>query len=207
MPIEKEFKWRAVSEADFELMLRAARARFDGEITGPEELHIKDAYLDSPDERFSARKTALRLRCTDGAFEATLKAKTRLVNGQAVRWEETVPLPHAGNEVHALRALRDMGEWDGLALRDVNIRFYIFNRRRIYRLCCASAEYELAFDDVRVEAASRVLRMKEVELELKRGTDETFRAFAAVLGEISGLTAPEKSKVQTATELLNGGNE
>lgn len=204
MSIETEFKWRATAPADFDKMLSAVRTLTGRALPPVQILHISDAYADTPDEALSAQKIAMRVRCTDGAYEATLKTKTQLENGKAVRREETLPLPGAHTHREALVALRSRGTWQGVDVAQLEFKFYIQNNRRVYTLVQAGAIYELALDEVEITAGERRQNMLEIELELKAGPTEDFCVWAQKLGEISGLKAPEYSKVATATALWKG---
>lgn len=204
MSIETEFKWRANTPADFDKMLCAIRTLTGRALPPVQILHISDAYADTPDEALSAQKIAMRVRCTDGTYEATFKTKTRLENGKAVRREETLPLPQAHTQEAALAALRAQKIWLGVTVAQLEFKFYIQNNRRVYTLALADAIYELALDEVEITAGERRQNMLEIELELKAGPAEDFCAWAQKLGEISGLKAPEYSKVATATALWKG---
>lgn len=204
MSIETEFKWRANTPADFDKMLCAIRTLTGRALPPVQILHIADAYADTPDEALSAQKIAMRVRCTDGTYEATFKTKTRLENGKAVRREETLPLPQAHTQEAALAALRAQKIWLGVNVAQLEFKFYIQNNRRVYTLALADAIYELALDEVEITAGERRQNMLEIELELKAGPAEDFCAWAQKLGEISGLKAPEYSKVATATALWKG---
>lgn len=204
MSIETEFKWRATAPADFDKMLSAVRTLTGRALPPVQILHIADAYADTPDEALSAQKIAMRVRCTDGTYEATFKTKTRLENGKAVRREETLPLPQAHTQEAALAALRAQKIWLGVNVAQLEFKFYIQNKRRVYTLVQADSVYELALDEVEITAGERRHNMLEIELELKAGAADAFCQWAKKLGEISGLKAPEYSKVATATALWKG---
>jgi inorganic triphosphatase YgiF len=60
---------------------------------------------------------------------------------------------------------------------------------------------------MRIRAAARQTKLKEIELELKRGPTEKLEEFASQIMRLSGLPFSKKSKVKTATALLNGGEK
>ena len=138
----------------------------------------------------------------NGRFEATAKSQTKMVDGKAVRKEETLPLPAAANITQALKMLQGKGAWLGFPVEKLEIVFTITNHRRIYNLTDMNAVYELAFDDCILSACGRRKELKEIELELKAGDEKIFSSFAGVLKQKSGLNAPEKSKVESARALL-----
>ena len=202
MPIECEFKWKARTQEDFSRMLQVVREHFPGLVNGPLAVLNEDFYLDTPQGVWSAHNTALRLRCANGRFEATAKSQTKMVDGKAVRKEETLPLPAAANITQALKMLQGKGAWLGFPVEKLEIVFTITNHRRIYNLTDANAVYELAFDDCILSVSGRQIELKEIELELKTGDEKIFSSFAGVLKQKSGLNAPEKSKVESARALL-----
>ena len=202
MPIECEFKWKAETADDFTRMLTAVKESFKGVITGPVKILNEDFYLDTPQHLWSAHKTALRVRCANGIFEATAKTQTQMVNGKAVRQEETLPLPKAPNVGQAIQTLAQQGTWLDLPLQGINVIFTITNHRQIYNLSLGDSLYELALDDCLLSCAHRQQPLKEVELELKKGREKEFSLFAGILQQKCGLNVPHKSKVETARTLL-----
>ena len=163
MSIETEFKWRAAAAADFDKMLSAVSTLTARAMPPEQILQILDAYADTPDEALSAQKIALLVRCSDGAYEATLNSKTQLENGKAVRREETLPLPGAHTHREALAALRSRGTWQGVEVAQLEFKFYIQNNRRVYTLVQADAIYELALDEVEITAGERRQNLLEIE--------------------------------------------
>lgn len=202
MPIECEFKWKAHNTEDFSRMLGVIKKYFTGHITGPANILNQDAYLDTPQQLWSAHKTALRIRCANGRFEATAKSQTKMMNGKAVRQEETLSLHQAHNLPQALELLKTKSTWLGLPLAGVQMIFTITNRRQTYQLTSGADVYELALDDCLLEVAGRCKELKEIELELKKGNEEAFSLFAGILQKNCGLSVPEKSKVESARALL-----
>lgn len=202
MPIECEFKWKAETADDFTCMLTAVKENFKGVVTGPVNILNQDFYLDTPQRIWGAHKTALRVRCANGNFEATAKTQTQMVNGKAVRQEETLPLPQARNVEQAIQTLEQQGSWLELPLQRINVIFSITNHRQVYNLSLEDSLYELALDDCLLSCAHRQQPLKEVELELKKGSEKEFSLFAGILQQKCGLSVPHKSKVETARTLL-----
>lgn len=200
--METEFKWDANVPRAFARMLRAANVSAD-KISPCQNLKIKDVYLDHADRSFEAQKIAFRVRSTDGCFEATFKTRTEIINGKAVRREETVPLAKIKNLTQALEFLNRKKNWNGLAVGGLNSRFEIRNRRQSRRLFWGGAEFELAFDTCEISVCGRTLKMKEIELELKRGAAEKLDALCALLSQESGLKPMRFSKVKTACALAD----
>lgn len=198
--METEFKWDANTPRAFSRMLGAACAA--ARVEEPQKLDIRDIYLDSAGLSFEARQIAFRVRETDGKFEATFKTRTEIVDGKAVRREETLPLPEVKNITEALAFLNHKKTWEGLEVAALKKRFEIRNRRRTHAVFFDGAEFELAFDTCDILVCGRVVKMKEIELELKRGAAEKLDALATLLSRASGLAAMKCSKVKTACALL-----
>lgn len=199
--MEQEFKWSADTPRAFSRMLTATR-KVAASVSAPEILPITDVYLDSPAQTLSQRQIALRVRNTGGKWEATYKTKTELVNGKAVRKEKTLPLPRVHNMMQACAFLNEKKEWDGLRLSGLQKLFRIKNKRTCRQLVFADGtRAELAFDNCAIYVSGRVIFMKEIELELKSGAEDTFASAARALGEQSGLPFAVLSKVKTAWTL------
>lgn len=196
--IEQEFKWQANTPRAFMRMLCAVQ-RAGYELNEPCTLHITDVYLADSAGMLEKQKIALRVRCTDGRWEATYKTKTELVDGKAVRREKTLPLPEVNTLRRALTALALKESWDGLPLTNLQPLFRIKNKRRTYLIHPQKGVVaELAFDDCRLSVCGRTLLMKEIELELKSGSAAAFNAVANRLTQESGLSPARTSKVKTA---------
>lgn len=197
--LETEFKWDANVSRAFSRMYQAVQA--SARADEPQTLIIRDIYLDHADSSFEARQIAFRVRSVNGAFEATFKTRTEIVNGKAVRREETLPLPGVKNSAQAVACLSRKKIWRGLDLSGLVKRFEIRNRRRAQRVYFKGAEFELAFDTCGILVCGRTVKMKEIELELKRGAAEKLDELVLLLSRASGLKAMRCSKVKTACAL------
>ena len=199
---ETEFKWDANTPRAFAQM-RAAWRRVPGlKPAAPEKLHICDVYLDTPAGDLARELIALRVRCTDGKWEATYKTRTAMLNGKAVRREETLPLPGVQNQADALAFLAAKKTWQGVPLQDLKALFEIRNRRQTVNLFYDGATAEMAFDAFEIRVAGRRVLMKEIELELKKGKASALETLARQLTQQSGLSYMRVSKVKTACGLL-----
>lgn len=197
--LETEFKWDANLPRAFARMRSAVRRA--AQTSAPKNLHITDVYLDHTNGAFEKQKIAFRVRNTDGNFEATFKTRTETVNGKAVRREETLPLPGVTNLADALNFLERKKTWKGLNTAGLKMQFEIRNRRQTLAVFFENAEMELAFDSCAILVCGRRVLMKEIELELKRGTAKKLDELAQLLSQKSGLMAAGVSKVQTACAL------
>lgn len=203
---ETEFKWDASAPFSFARMLGAVRKVADKQsISAPDYLQIKDVYLDAPDGRLQKEKIALRVRNTNGTFEITYKTRTEVVNGKAVRREETLPLPNVKKLSGALHFLKEKKEWEGIFLADLLPLFSISNRRVVRLVKWQGSVLELSFDTCFIRAGKKQAKLKEIELEIKTGPTEKLEECATQIMAKSGLSFSVKSKVKTATALLKEG--
>ncbi len=167
------------------------------------DLHIQDVYLDHANNDLSKQKIALRVRNTDGKWEATFKTRTESRQGKAVRREETLPLLHAHNLPQALAQLSAKRQWKGLNVTNLVPRFVIQNKRTVYDVVYQKSKLEISLDRVTIFAARRQLKMKEIEIELKSGPDEKLEQFVQLLIQQTHLKRTVNSKVKTAEFFLN----
>lgn len=199
--VEKEFKWDASARGAFKQFEEALGALV-GALPSAQICHITDRYLDNEREEFSKRKVALRIRCQNGIFEATLKSKTALQNGLACRQEETLPLEGALRFAQALKKLQEKQTWHAMPLEGLNVRFMIKNNRKTYTVQYRGALCEAALDSYTIYAAGRQLSKREIELELKKGPEKDFMTLLQNLNQKTVLKPCVKSKVASAEELL-----
>lgn len=199
--METEFKWDANTPRAFSRMLQAAET--SARVAVSHRLNIRDIYLDQADLSFESRKIAFRVRNTDGQFEATFKTRTEIINGKAVRQEETLPLTGVRNIAQALNVLNHKKTWQNLPVAGLIKRFEIRNHRQALTIFFDGAEFELAFDTCEILVCGRTLKMKEIELELKHGTSKQIDALVQLLSQKSGLQPMRFSKVKTASALLD----
>lgn len=197
--LEIECKWDGNSPRAFQ-RARKALTNLCGPIT-PRLLHIRDTYLDDAKQSLAKKLIALRVRNTDGKWEATFKTRTQIKNGKAVRREETLPLPNVKNFSQALRALTQKKSWQGLNTAALTPRFILANKRSVYEFNYQSARLEMALDKVTIYVLGRQVHLQEIELELKRGNSNALDQFAQQFCAQTKLAHAKISKVKTA-ELL-----
>ena len=169
----------------------------------PKTLHIQDVYLDHFAGDLAREKIALRVRNTDGKWEATFKTRTEIKNGKATRQEATLPLPHVHTLAQALTYLEKKKTWKNISLVGLKARFKIINKRKIYLLDKGTATLEIALDDVTICASGRQLKMKEIEIELKRGSAKILDRVVQLFKQQTQLQNAKISKVKTAEMFLN----
>ena len=197
--LETEFKWEGSSPRS----LARARQIFGtlGKLSLPAYLRICDTYLDHADERFAKEKIAFRVRKVNQKWEATFKTRSEIKNGKAVRREETLALPHVRNLAQALAFLTRKKMWKKLDARELQKRFVLKNRRQSFNLAYKKCVAELALDNFCIFVCGREVKMKEIELELKRGSMQDFEELAAQFTAKSKFAFSDISKVRTAETL------
>ena len=198
--MEIEYKWQANTPRAFS-RAKQVLAKLCGAVT-EKKLHIQDTYLDDNLRRLSQKRIALRVRCTDGKWEATYKTRTQLKNGKAVRKEHTILLPHCTTSAQAISQLQRKKKWQGLDVSNVQPQFTITNLRTVFQFSFDGAELELALDNVRLHVCGRQVLFKEIELELKRASSKSLDRFARAFEQQTKLKRANFSKVKTAETLL-----
>ena len=199
--LEIEFKWDANVPGSFARITEAAR-KLGAQLGAVKELQIYDEYVDTPSRDFEKQQIAMRLRQVGSSWEATFKTRTEIINGKAVRQEETYALPHIKNKREALHVLQQQKTWNGLNVSDLCPLFTLHNKRKIQLVTFQHMQAELAMDACRLIVCGRRVFFKEIELELKKGSADTFEKFASELTERAKLTLARVSKVKTAVSLL-----
>ena len=197
--MEIECKWDANTPRAFYHATRALQNLCDA-IT-PHTLHIKDAYLDDAKRSLSKQRIALRVRNTNGSWEATFKTRTQIKNGKAIRREENLPLPDVKTRVQALRALAQKKNWKGISTKNLRVQFTLANTRRVYTFSYQNSQMEMALDRVIIHVAGRRVFMQEIELELKQGKAKALDQFAHFFTQQTKLKRAQISKVKTAESL------
>ena len=197
--IETEFKWEANTFHAFQKMRQAAEEL--GKLSAPDQVFICDTYMDHTDGQFARQNIAFRVRNIGARWECSFKTKTDLKNGLAVRQEETLALP-VKNVHQASAFLTRKKTWQGLNVENLRPTFSLVNRRTIHMLKTPQVQAELAYDAVQFLICGRIVKIWELELELKKGTPKALQALAQKLTEKTGLPLAKISKVETAQAIL-----
>ncbi len=198
--MEIEYKWQANTPRAFS-RAKKALAKLGGTAV-ENKLHIQDTYVDDDKRRLSRQRIAMRVRCTDGKWEATYKTRTQLKNGKAVRTEHTIPLTQCTTPAQAILQLQRKKKWQGLDVSNLHVQFSITNLRTIFQFHFNNAELELALDNVRLHVCGRQVLFKEIELELKNGSNASLDQFAHAFEQHTKLKRADFSKVKMAETLL-----
>lgn len=200
--MEREFKWQAGERGDFRCFLSALKEA-GALVSNKRALYLTDYYLDDQKQTFSAARMALRIRRNKGHFEATLKTRSQLQQGLAVRQEMTRALPAVRSVKGTLNALLAVGAWNGVVgLTALQVRFIIQNNRILYDVCYGRCRGELALDRYVTRVGTHRLLRREIELELKVGNYKDFAQLAKKLSVLSGLKVAKISKVAGAEKWI-----
>ncbi len=200
MSIEIEFKWEANSPRAF-VNFQKALKQTGAQISRSQHWQITDVYVDTPARDFEKEQIAFRVRHINHTWEATFKTRTELVNGKAVRREETCALPGVKNLPQALAFLQRKKNWKGLNISALVPLFTLKNRRKTQLVTCPRMQAEVAFDTCEILVCGRRVHFKEIEMELKKGPQTAFEKFGKNL-QID-LPKARVSKVKTALTLFN----
>lgn len=198
--LEIECKWDGNTPRAF-YKARQFLAQLNTKITS-QKLQIKDTYLDHANADLSAKKIALRVRNTDGKWEATFKTRSEIKNGKAMRREETLPMPCVKNLKQALQFLAQQKKWKGIHTTALQITFALSNKRMVYTFDYDGAALEMALDTVTLHVLGRQVKFKEIEVELKRGKSGALDKFCSTFSAQTKLKRAHISKVKTAEIFL-----
>jgi len=199
---EREYKWDSPNRQAFQCFLQAVRAQCE-EVVCQGSRRITDYYLDNAGKELAARKVALRIRHIGEVWQATLKSRSRLKNGLAVRKEYTLVLTGARSFGKALKRLAQKKKWKDIPVENLQEKFRICNHRRIYQCVYQNMCCELALDDYLTQAQGHQWRRREIELELKKGPAKQFTKLIKNLTKQSCLSAAKISKVAGAEKWIS----
>lgn len=185
---EFELKYAADAESFDDLKIRYPHLR---------PIAMETAYYDTRDRRLGALHWTLRRRMENGMPVCTLK--TPLSDGARGEWEipcadvaAAIPLLIASGAPEALTELVLPGLEEVCAAR-------------FTRLCTlvelGNATVELALDEGVLLGGGRELPLREVEVELKTGSEDAAVDFARKTAETFHLKCEPKSKYRRALEL------
>lgn len=160
-------------------------------------ISMETAYYDTPGGDLSGLRWTLRCRLENGRPVCTLK--TPLSDGSRGEWETP-----CGSIENAIPSLIRLGAPEQLAA---------LAKHGLVRVCAArftrlaapmeveGATVELALDEGLLLGGGRTLPFREVEVELKSGSEDAAAAFARDIAAEFGLSPEPKSKYRRALEL------
>ena len=194
---EIEYKWHVHSFRDYQLLLELA-CDLGAKLYKPKKFKINDLYLDTREKFFRSSHLECRIRLSNGDSELTLKSFADPKKKIFIRHEKTVQLPHFNSKKDALKYCRNN------FFRNIEPLFEIVNNREIRTLIlpCGTCA-EVSFDQVLMLCGKKKIRMVEIELELKSGHVEKFKAFVSLLSPLP-FNPSKTSKFEEAMSHLPG---
>ena len=160
-------------------------------------LSMETTYFDTPDGSLSQRQITLRRRLENGVSVCTVK--TPEANGARGEWElQWQDITTAVPELCKLGCPEEVLTLTKPGLTEVcGARF-----TRLYKpLSVEGTVVELALDRGVLLGGGREIPLREVEVELKTGSEEAAAAFAQSLAKKYGLRPEKKSKFRRALAL------
>lgn len=188
---EFELKYRCDEEA-----FAALRAAYGGFTA----ISMETTYYDTFDGRLASRRWTLRRRYENGKSVCTLKNPDP--KGGRSEWEV-----EAGGIMEAIPMLCKLGapmELMALTVSGVQEVCGAKFTRLALPLEVPGGTVELALDEGVLLGGGQALPLREVEVELKSGSDEAAAAFAKALAEAYGLVPEPQSKYRRALGLARG---
>ena len=191
MAIEFELKFKATED-----QLNAIAAAFSGQ---GQSLHMETTYYDTPDGAFSQRFYTLRRRLENGKSVCTVKMPAK-----GGREECELFCDDVTKALQQISVSYQMPELLTLAKPGlIPVCGAKFHRTAI-TITGQDATLELALDKGILFGGGRELPLCEVEVELKEGSPDAARAYAAILKTTYGLTREKTSKFRRALALSRG---
>jgi len=189
----REFELKYVATADTQEAIRTTY--------GPwREIRMETTYFDTPDGALSAHRMTLRLRKENDATVCTLK--TPLPDGSRGEWECLTT--DIGDGIRALIAMGAPKLLAGLTIHGVSPRCGARFTRLAADIATADGTAELALDSGILLGGNREIPLREVEVEMKSGSEAAAIAFARELADNYGLKEETKSKFRRAMDLTQG---
>lgn len=188
---------------EFELKYSCTEAGFEalkGDFAGFVPIEMETTYYDTFDGRMSNLRWTLRRRFENGTSICTLK--TPAPDGSRREWEV-----ECGSIMAAVPKLCQLGapmELMALSVSGLGQVCGAKFTRLALKLEIPGATVELALDKGVLLGGGRELLLREVEVELKDGSDSAALAFAKTLAEKYGLVPEKRSKYRRALGLARG---
>ena len=163
-------------------------------------ISMETTYYDTPDGALSARHITLRRRMENAVSVCTVK--TPIGGHGRGEWEQECDDIHA-----AIPQLCKLGATEELLALTCGGILPVCGAkftRKAKLLVLEKCAVEIALDQGVLLGGDRQLPIREVEVELKDGSEEAAMAFAAELAKEYGLTPENKSKFHRAQLLSKG---
>ena len=185
---------------EFELKYRATLKQLDliQADFGPfHEIAMETTYYDTPERSLSPRHWTLRRRMENGVSVCTLKVPC--ADGGRTEWEAEAPDITAGiPELCRLGGPEELTDLVSSGLVPVCSARFV---RQAAQVTLEDCTLELALDRGILQGGVRISFLREVEVELKSGSDAAAITFARMLAAKYGLVPEPVSKYRRALAL------
>jgi inorganic triphosphatase YgiF len=164
-------------------------------------LTLTNTYFDTPDGALGAARVALRLRQINGQTLQTVKTAGQGGGGLSSReeWEWEVSGHHL--DIAGLKALAPFQSWDNATLNALEPQLRTDFTRTKWDIQHQESQIELALDEGEIECHGYRAPIREMELELKRGTPNTLWDLATTLAADVPLRPSDSSKAARGVAL------
>ncbi|MGA3056907.1 MAG: CHAD domain-containing protein [Candidatus Limnocylindrales bacterium] len=201
--VEVELKYEVTAHGDADRYLVAPELGPFKPAGGVRSVQIEDRYVDSTDWALARAGFAARLRRTSRGTLISLKAQS--TSGNHLQRREEIEGP-AGAEP-------EPADWPASEARTVILELCgdeplvelltIRQTRRVRRLEAGDTRAELSLDEVEVFGNDTLLdSFDELEVELRKGSEEPLAALAELLGRDESLRPVSRSKLDRAVLAL-----
>lgn len=165
-------------------------------------LKMQNIYFDTKDLALKQRNYALRIRKYDDHILQTLKTDQKSTNGLHQRQEWEIEIDN--EQIDPDKFPEEIQTWLKPLLNQLQPIFTTDFTRQIWVLKLADQTMiELALDQGEIKAGSRMLPIREIELELKQGGLESLLEFARILQQDIKLMPEKASKAERGYELIS----
>ena len=191
MAVELEIKFCTTED-----VLQQINAAFSGE---EKHFSMETTYYDTPDRALSERHITLRRRMENEISVCTLKAPATV--GRLEFELERASIQDAIPELCKLAPIEELPALLEKGVEPVcGARFHRIAKTATY----GDAIIEIALDQGILSGGGKEIPLCEVEFELKSGSDEQLRQFAALAAFRYSLTPERRSKFARAAALAKG---
>ena len=191
MAVELEIKFSAT-----EAVLEQMKIAFPGE---EKHFSMETTYYDTPGRELSARHITLRRRMENECSVCTLKAPA-----ETGRLEFELECGSIESAIPELCKLAPIPELPTLLEKGVEPVCGARFNRLAKTLTYLDTTIEIALDKGILSGGGKEIPLCEVEFELKSGSEEQLRQFAAIAALRYGLTQERRSKFARAAALAQG---
>ncbi|MDT8894714.1 CYTH domain-containing protein [Halomonas sp. I1] len=165
---------------------------------------LGNTYFDTPEGDLERSRSALRLRRDGERLLQTVKTRGQGGGGLSSRGEWEWPVDGPGLDLEGLAEIPPMAALGRDTLSRLEPRFSTDFTRETWWVEGDNAVIEVALDTGEIRAGEHTAMIRELELELKSGTESALHDLAAILAESVPLRPSDTSKAARGGALLLG---